>query len=350
MKKYIGYLLVLVMVFAFTGCGEKEVVKTKEELKAEIKAEMEAEEKLRAEIKAELEAEAAGKTNSDSQEKSTNGSDSYEDDEIVVTYAYGNCDDIDVSGLESVTFNARNLQEKVDDAGGVGGETEYQLAFFGEVNDVRISFSDYTFGGPGVEIGRYDRLSNTVLNIQGHEYLNGAGLFIIFKDGRGTENYYILGDELCESVGKVELISGYTALEKTPSSYEAYDLSELTKCIGMKTDEFESSDLMPYAEKMKANGLDNDYYEYTMKDLIKGYEVILRAPDYDYIIDECRISKNDEAYESLSSAEIYSFFGMDFEMSVIRARHQMDTQGAFLGTDVRGTDDLDDPIRVIVIR
>lgn len=57
MKKNIGLLIMLIILFTVVGCSAKETVKTKEELREEIKAEMEAEEKLKEELRAEIKAE-----------------------------------------------------------------------------------------------------------------------------------------------------------------------------------------------------------------------------------------------------------------------------------------------------
>ena len=55
MKKIIA--IMLMMVLLFTACGDKEIAKTDEELRAEVAAEMEAEAKLKEELKEELKKE-----------------------------------------------------------------------------------------------------------------------------------------------------------------------------------------------------------------------------------------------------------------------------------------------------
>lgn len=242
------------------------------------------------------------------------------DDEVITTYAYQNIDGIDVSSLQEVEFNALDATSGY----GTSGDTcEYKAAFFGKVNNVQINYSTYTYEDSGKEIAHYDHLENTLLTIKSNEFIDSNGLFVWFEDGRGTRNMFLYGDEMVATNGKkVELVSGFTALEKTPSSYTAYDMSDIMDCFGMTTDEFEGTSLMQNADKEIMPGMDYEYYEYTLKDYIKGYEIHYQASEDDHIV-RCIVYKNEETYDQLSDEEKYSFQGMDFDMSVIRARHNL---------------------------
>ncbi len=298
MKKIICYIMVLSIVLGFAGCGAKETVKPET---AEVQKEVEM-----IEIK---------------------------DDEIITTYAYRNLDGVDVSSLGEVVINAEEITKGDETTGDI---FEYKAAFFGEVKNVKINYSGYTYEYRGEEIGSYDSLKDTLLIIKSNKLDDYAGFFVWFEDGRGIENRFIVGDGIVGEGNKIELKSGFTALEKTPSPYTAYDMSDVVNCIGMTTDEFDSSAMMQYAEKEMVDGMDDQFYSYNMNDFIKGLKIEYNASKTDNTITTCYIRTDQETYENLSDEEKYSFLGMDFDMSVVRAKYNMVKPDLLTGSDVWG--------------
>lgn len=274
----------------------------------------------------------------DKSEKTSNTNE-LKDDEIITTYAYPNIDGIDVSSLQEVTLDALDITNEK----GISGDVyEYKMAFFGEVNNVKVNYTTYAFESLGKEIESYDHLEDTVLVIKSNELLSYSGFFVSFEDGRGTSNRFFYGDEIVATNEKVELVSGFTALEKTPSSYTAFDLSEIIACVGMTTDEFESSSLMQYADKEMQPGMDYEYYDYQLNDYINGYELNFQASEQDKIISICNIYKDQETYNSLTNEEKFSFQGIDFDMSVIRARYNLVEPDSSINVTLWGETDEDE--------
>lgn len=306
MKKLICCIMILSLVLLFIGC-DKADTKTEEEIRAEIEAELRAEDALNGGPQLE---EAIV----------------LEDDEIITTYAYPVIDDVDVTNLEEVLFDAVEAVEDigVDCDGNTGNIQEYKLAFFGEVNDVKINYSSYVYADFGIEIGSYSSLKDCVLTLKTNELDDFSGFFVDFKDGRGTGYNFIVSDEeMVADHEKIELVSGFTASEKTSSLYSPYDMSNMIDSLGMTTDAFENSSMMQYAEKEYSDGMDYGYYVYTINDFIKGVQIQFQANDFDNIISQCYISVNEETYRSLSDAEKFSFEGIDFDMSIIRGQYNL---------------------------
>lgn len=324
MKKYLSFFIVLILIFSLAGCGsqksEEELkAELKEEVKAELKAEMEAEQEKSVEepIEEPIEepVEEDNKSGDNSENIDEDDSNGIESDEIITTYAYGDIEGIDVSGLNEVVFDASDI--------GDGGElVDHKIAFFGNVYNVRINSSDYIYEDSGVEIASYENLKDTLLTIKAHDFLNN-GFFVFFEDGRGIEHRYIISDEYASEKGKVELVSGFTALEKTPSSYSEFDMSDIINSLGMTIDEFENTPLMEYAKKQELDGMDDIFYSYTIEDLIKGVRIEFSTPESEKIIQTCFINKDDESYNLLTEQERYSFLGVDFDMTLVRAKRNL---------------------------
>jgi len=332
MKKYLSFFIVLILIFSLAGCGsqksEEELkAELKEEVKAEIKAEMEAEQENQEVETPETSSEEPAEEDNESVDNSENTAEEdvngTEGDEIVTTYAYGDIDGIDVSGLNEVVFDASDIGDKSDD----GELVDYKIAFFGNVYNVRINSSDYIYEDYGVEVASYENLKDTLLTIKAYDFLNN-GFFVFFEDGRGIEHRYIISDEYASEKGKVELVSGFTALEKTPSSYSEFDMSDIINSLGMTTDEFENSPLMEYAKKEERDGMDDIFYSYIIEDLIKGVRIEFSTSESEKIIQTCSINKDDESYNSLSNDEKYSFLGVDFDMTFVRAQKNMKNDSA----------------------
>lgn len=272
MKKNVCLMMVLMMIISFTACGPNEAVETPREI--------------------------AG-------------------DEIITTYAYADLTEVDVEGLDEVKVDALDIT-KVDES--TDETIVYQVAFFGEVKNVKVNYSDYVYESLGMEIDNYDSLKDTILTIESNKLDDFTGFFIFFDDGRGLGHSFILGDEMVMDINKIELVSGFTAEEKTPSEYEAYDMTEIIEAVGMSVNQFENSDIMQYSEKMILPGMDDDYYSFTVTGLIKGIVIEYTGEVADETLTSCFI-RTDESYDSLSNDEKYSFMGVDFEMTEIRAMY-----------------------------
>ncbi|MBP1925195.1 uncharacterized protein YcfL [Sedimentibacter acidaminivorans] len=318
MKKIISVLVLLTLVL--TACSGNETSKTEKELKSEIKAEMEAETNLKEEQIEEIKEEI-------SPEEETV---EFTDDEIITTYAYPNIDEVDVSSLKEVVCDALEVTS------GNGTSYEYKMAFFGEVNNVKINYSSYAYESFGLEIESYDHLKDTLLIIKTNELVDYAGFFVSFQDGRGTDNRFFFGDEMVATNEKKELVSGFTALEKTPSPYSPYGISDITMYMGMTIDEFETSNIMQHAEKQIGDGMDYMFYQYTLNNYVKGVQIQFEASEEDNIIDICYIRKEQETYENLSDEEKYNFQGIDFDMSVARAKYNLDNQDSSIEISIWG--------------
>ncbi len=197
------------------------------------------------------------------------------------------------------------------------------MAFFGEVKNIRINYSSYLYEDTGVEIGRYDSLKDAVLTIKSSELVNYSGFFVHFEDGRGAKHIFLIGDEMVENREVVELISGLSALEKTPSPYTAYDISLLSNYIGMTPEEFDASIMMEHAEKEVLEGMYDQYIIYTLDDFINGIQIIYSAPSTNNIITECRIIIIREIYDTLPMEEKFSFLGVDFDMTEVVANYHV---------------------------
>lgn len=321
MKKIFCYILVLLMILCFIGCGEKENVKTEEELKAEIRAEMEAE-------------EAATKPE---EEKIK------EDDEIVTTYVLSNLEGIDVSELKEVIIDAEDITKESEPTSDM---VEYKIAFFGESKNVKINYSSYAYESEGKEIASYDSLKDTLLIIKSHKLEHYQAFIAMLEDGRGMGSSITVGDSMVASGDKVELKSGFATQEKMPSPYAAYDMSDIVNSIGMTTDEFENSDMMLYAEKEMMDGMDDMFYNYSVNNLIKGVKIEFTASETEKIIKTCYLRTDKEIYKNLLKEEKYSFLGMDFDMSVVRATYNRDKSDTLPEIDAYGaeTDSIIDTI------
>jgi hypothetical protein len=300
MKK-IFYVIILSLVLTFCGCDVKETGKmetetgSKEEIKVEVDAELAAENEEKRELK---------------------------DDKIITTYAYKNLDGIDISTLQEVVINGKEatLDNREHDKL-TGDDHEYKVAFFGEVKNVKINYSSYIYEYGGVEIGSYGSLKDTLLTIKSNKMSPVTGFIVSFEDKRGIGGSFIVNDDYEYNEDPIELKSGFTALEKTPSSYAAYDMSGLINCMGMTIDEFDSSDMMQHAQKRLEPGLYEEYYVYYINNLIKGFNITIETQDN--ILSSCYIRKDPEIYKNLSDKEKYNLLGIDFDMSVVRATYNL---------------------------
>ncbi len=340
MKRTISILLLLLLLLC-TGCSQKETVKTEEELRKEVKAELEAEEKLREELKAEIKAEMENEqTSSDtsSEDESINKAEkdteiTYTDDEMITTYAYLNNDSIDVSSLKKEEIN---LLEEIDAV----VNTEYQeykkemvwkIAFFGTVKNVEIYQSPHYSVGP-TKLYKYDVLTDTELSIIAREMGDeDAVFFVSFEDERGTLNKFtswMAGRD----IKKVELNSGFTKEEKTPTLYNDFDISPYLGCIGMNEKEFLNSEI---GKKCTKQELFSEY-DYVIE-IADGIELIYHPDkeevgEYEYKVkDNAEImrisisrSVNDKGqvidYETIPQNQRISIFGVDFTMTGVRAK------------------------------
>jgi hypothetical protein len=326
MKKLISIIVISVVVLSLSSCGTNEVEKTEEELRAEVKAELEEEAALKDELRAEIEAELAAKDEAELTEEDNDEEKeeivALKDDEIITTFAYKNLDGVDVSNLEEVVINAKDATENNSEYYKVTGDDyEYKVAIFGEVHNVKINYSSYIYEDYGVEMATYDNLKDTVLIIKSSQMNDFDGFFVSFEDGRGMSGRFILNDSYIHDEEPIELVSGFTAIEKTPSSYEAYDMADIIHSLGMTVDEFDNSEMMQYAEKTFECGMDDDYILYTMNQLAEG--VTIRIYTQNNILAHCYIDKVEQDYDNMLDEEKYNFLGMDFDMSVVRANYNM---------------------------
>lgn len=317
-------MVILFVALSLSACGANEDVKTEREIRAEIEEEMEEEATEKAELRAELEAELRAELAAElaANDEQVEEPIVIEGDEIITTYAYKNLDGLDVSNLEEVVINAKDATVgNPENYIITSDDYEYKVAIFGEVTNVRVNYSSYIYDDYGVEIVVYDYLKDTVLIIKSNQMDGLDGFFVSFTDGRGTGGGFILNDDYMPDVDPIELKSGFTAIEKTPSSYVDYDMTDLINSIDMKVDEFDNSEMMQYAEKRLESGMDEDYYTYYMNDIIEGFDV--RFETSDNILSHCYIVKTEQVYEDMPDEEKYNFMGIDFDMTVVRGEYNM---------------------------
>jgi uncharacterized protein YcfL len=331
-KRLLCMSLAAIMVLS-VGCSEKQ--KTEEEIRAEVKAELEAEaalkEELKAEIVAEMAEEAAAGTDEEAEVPSSGESAktetssheetavTYEDDEFVISYARPNLEGVDQSKFDQVTVDARDVSKSAQ----MDGNTyTYQMAFEGPVDDVEIYYTRYAYEDAGLEVKTFDHLEDTIITIESNKLMDFTGYFVHFKDGRGSGGRFYFGDDMVQENVTVELKWGFTGEEKTPSPYEAYDLSMFSEIIGMTTADFEASSWMDDCESFKGDGMDYGFTEYVMGRKIDGLELRFFASEEDNIISSCHIMKND-AYLSAGEDQKFSYAGVDFDMTPARAFKQL---------------------------
>ncbi len=332
MKRILS-ILFIVLLLMLVGCSNSSEIttqKTEEELKAEIRAEME---KEQSSSNTRSEDEHINKEDKENVPKDTETT--YTDDEMITTYAYLNNDSIDVSSLRKIKINLLKEIDAIINADYKEYEKEmtWKIDFFGTVKNVVISQSAHYSTG-AIKLKEYDVLTDTELSITAREMGDGYAVFCVrFEDEQGAINEFtswMSGRDIKE----VELHSGFTREEKTPTIYYDFDLSPYLGCIGMSQKEFLNSDIGQKSTKESLMG--GDDYDYVVE-IAKGIQLTYHpdkeeVAEYEYRVKEnadimsinIALERNDEGgnidYNTIPKNERISMFGVDFSMTGVRAK------------------------------
>lgn len=316
MIRRITLLLILILAITSIGCSSKtHDLKTEDEIKAEIRAEMEADEKLKeavkAEVKAQLEVERKTKNSKEELAQPTNLS--------ILNYKGKG-----LEKLEKIDVDCKAIVEKISDDKSFrlwGDDTTDTIAIFGQVYDFEIGYSRWYTDGNYMKLKNFGTVKDTEIAI--HRGSAPEDMILVsFTDGGMRKHvYHLMTDEYftSEDPDEQELIEELSESEKAPSSYKVFDIDLVTQYIGMTEDSFISNNNFENVEK--------EYDDYSgctylkIKDDPIGYNLTFTvSPHNDQVIKNITIMTSD-SYNNMENSKKVSIFGVDFDMSIYRARY-----------------------------
>lgn len=200
-----------------------------------------------------------------------------------------------------------------------------RIAIFGEVKGVRIGFSYWFTEGNYMPIKEFDSLKDTELVI--HRSAAAEEMFIVsfFDGGMREHTYHLMTDEffVSEDPEEQELVPKLDKKDKIPSNYDdAGDAVDLfISYMRMTEDEFKNNNKFAKVET-EYGAMENEPYFYIYNEPL-GFNVTFSVSPYgEGVIDSITIYPSDE-YANIKDSAKKSFFGVDFNMSIYGARHNL---------------------------